>query len=60
MEINTRGSKSLGKNEIYENLHDGIKFLKVHYACAIRPKSYIFHNSDAILFHCQEVSCQWL
>lgn len=26
-----RGSKSFGKNDIYENLH--VKFLKVHYAC---------------------------
>lgn len=40
MEISTRGSKSFGKNDIYENLHGGIQFLKVHYACAISSKSY--------------------
>lgn len=60
MEINTKESKGFGKNDIYENLHGGITFLKVYYACTMSSKSYIFHNRDAILFHCQEVSCQWL
>lgn len=42
MENNTIGSKSVGKYDIYENLHGGITFLKVHYACAISSKATYF------------------